>query len=145
MISELKSTVGSRKTKHCACPRFISVVCGKSKSVKRWLVKEGPSNFSFFSIQLLDPPIKRNNFFQKYCQSPYLTLDLMETLDLFFRRACCHWNASYRKNKENKSCWRTLDLEIRFCSFFVHDSSTELARKSPKFPSDPKLEAFTVR
>jgi hypothetical protein len=28
-----------------------------------------------------------------------LTLDLMETLDLFFRRACYHWNASYRKVK----------------------------------------------
>ncbi len=59
-----------------------------------------------------------------------LTLDLMETLDLYFRRACYH-----------------LDLQIRFCSFFVHDSSTEateLARKSPKFPWGPNLEAFTV-
>ncbi len=28
-----------------------------------------------------------------------LTLDLMKTLDHFFRRACYHWNASYRKMK----------------------------------------------
>ncbi len=52
-----------------------------------------------------------------------------------------------QKNKENKSWRKTLDLQIRFFSFFVHDSSTEateLARKSPKFPRDPKLEAFTV-
>jgi hypothetical protein len=42
-----------------------------------------------------------------------------------------------KKNEENKSCRKTLDLQIRFCSFFVHDSSkkaTELARESPKFP-----------
>ncbi len=31
-----------------------------------------------------------------------LTLDLMETLDLFFRRACYHWNASYIKRKRIK-------------------------------------------
>jgi hypothetical protein len=39
--------------------------------------------------------------------------------------------------KENRSCKINSDLQIRFCSFFVHDSSTEaaeLARKSPKFP-----------
>jgi hypothetical protein len=42
-----------------------------------------------------------------------------------------------QKNEENESCRKTLDLQIRFCSFFVQDSSTEateLARKSPKFP-----------
>jgi hypothetical protein len=53
-----------------------------------------------------------------------------------------------QKKEENKSCRKPLDLQIRFCSFFVHDSSTkatELARKSPKFPCGPKLEAFTVR
>jgi hypothetical protein len=52
-----------------------------------------------------------------------------------------------QKNKENKSCRKTLDLQVWFCSFFVHDSSTEateLARKSPKFPRGPKLGAFTV-
>jgi hypothetical protein len=39
-----------------------------------------------------------------------------------------------QKNEENKRCRKTLDLQIRFCSFFVHDSSTEateLPRKSP--------------
>jgi hypothetical protein len=53
-----------------------------------------------------------------------------------------------QKNEENESCRKTLDLQIRFCSFFVDDSSTEateLARKSPKFPCGPKVEAFTVR
>jgi hypothetical protein len=52
-----------------------------------------------------------------------------------------------QKNEENKSCRKTLDPHIRFCSFFVHGSSTEateLARRSPKFPGGPKLEAFTV-
>ncbi len=52
-----------------------------------------------------------------------------------------------QKNEENKSCRKSLDPQIRFCSFFVHDSSTratELARKSPKFPWGPKLEAITV-
>jgi hypothetical protein len=52
-----------------------------------------------------------------------------------------------QENEENKSCIKTLDLQIWFCSFFVHDSSTEateLLRKSPKFSWGPKLEAFTV-
>jgi hypothetical protein len=42
-----------------------------------------------------------------------------------------------QKNKENKCCRKTLDLQIRFCSVFAHDASTEateLARKRPKFP-----------
>jgi hypothetical protein len=42
-----------------------------------------------------------------------------------------------QKNKDNKSCRKTLDVQSRFCSFFVHDSSTEateLATKSPNFP-----------
>jgi hypothetical protein len=46
-----------------------------------------------------------------------------------------------QKNEENKSCRNSLDVQIRFCSFLVHDSSkeaTELAREGPK------LEALTV-
>jgi hypothetical protein len=48
-----------------------------------------------------------------------------------------------QKIEENKSCRKTLDLQILFCSFSVHayDSSkkaTKLAKKGPK------LEAFTV-
>jgi hypothetical protein len=46
-----------------------------------------------------------------------------------------------QKNEENKICRKPLDLQIWFCSFFAHDSSseaTELARKGPK------LEAFTL-
>ncbi len=52
-----------------------------------------------------------------------------------------------QKNEENKSCRNSLDVQIRFCSFLVHDSSkeaTELAREGPKFPWGPKLEALTV-
>jgi hypothetical protein len=52
-----------------------------------------------------------------------------------------------QKNEENKSCRKPLDVQIWLCSFFVYDSSTEVtevARKSPKFPRGPKLEAFTV-
>jgi hypothetical protein len=42
-----------------------------------------------------------------------------------------------QKNEKNKSCRKSLDLQIWFCSFFAYDSSTEateLARKRPKFP-----------
>jgi hypothetical protein len=42
-----------------------------------------------------------------------------------------------RKNEDNKMCRKPLDLQIRLCSFLVHDSSkeaTELAKKGPKFP-----------
>ncbi len=42
-----------------------------------------------------------------------------------------------QKNEENKSCRKTLDVQICFCSYFLHDSSkeaTELAKKGPKFP-----------
>jgi hypothetical protein len=52
-----------------------------------------------------------------------------------------------QKNEQHTSCRITLDLQIWFCSFFVHDSSKEtkeLARKSPKFPCGPKLETFTA-
>jgi hypothetical protein len=54
-----------------------------------------------------------------------------------------------QKNEENKSCRKTLDLQICFRSSLVHDSSkeaTELAKekKGSKFPWDPKLGAFTV-
>ncbi len=52
-----------------------------------------------------------------------------------------------QKNEENESCRKTLDLQIWFCLFVVHDSSTEatkLARKSSKIPWRPKLEGFTV-
>jgi hypothetical protein len=52
-----------------------------------------------------------------------------------------------QKTEENKSCRKTLDLQICFCSYLVHDSSkeaTELAKKGPKFPWGPKLGAFTV-
>jgi hypothetical protein len=42
-----------------------------------------------------------------------------------------------QKNEENKSCRKTVDIQIQLYSFFAHNSSTEateLARKSPKFP-----------
>jgi hypothetical protein len=41
-----------------------------------------------------------------------------------------------KKNRQNESCRKTLDLQTWFCSFLVHDSSkeaTELAKKCPKF------------
>jgi hypothetical protein len=61
---------------------------------------------------------------------------LQETLDLF-QKGLLSLKRILQKNEEDKSCRKTLDLQIRFCSFFVHDSSaeaTELARKSPTFP-----------
>jgi hypothetical protein len=64
-----------------------------------------------------------------------------------FQKGLLSLKCVLQKNEENKSCRKTLDLQIRFCSFFVHDSSTEateLARKSPKFPLGPKLGNFTV-
>ncbi len=55
-----------------------------------------------------------------------------------FRKSLLSLKRVLQKNEENKSCRNTLDLQIRFCSFFfVHDSPTEAtepARKSPKFP-----------
>jgi hypothetical protein len=65
----------------------------------------------------------------------------------FFPKGLLSLKRVLQKNEENGSCRKTVDLQIRFCSFFVHDSSTwatELARKSPKLPWCPKLEAFTV-
>jgi hypothetical protein len=53
-----------------------------------------------------------------------------------------------QKNEENKSCRKTLDLQIWFCSLLVHDSLKKklqnVQEKGPKFPCGPKLEAFTV-
>ncbi len=43
---------------------------------------------------------------------------VIETLDLFFRKACYHWNAFYKEVNRNKSCGKPLDLQIRLCSFF---------------------------
>ncbi len=57
------------------------------------------------------------------------------TLDHIFKRACYHRNASYRKIKDG-SCRTTLDLQIWYCSFLVHDSSKEdmeLAKKVQRF------------
>jgi hypothetical protein len=52
-----------------------------------------------------------------------------------------------QKKMKIKTCRKTLDLQICFCSYFVHDSSkeaTELAKKGPKIQWGPKLGAFTV-
>jgi hypothetical protein len=49
--------------------------------------------------------------------------------------------------KRIKVVGKTLDLQILFCSFLVQDSSKEamkLAKRGPKFPWGPMLEAFTV-
>ncbi len=54
-----------------------------------------------------------------------------------FQNGLLSLNRVLQNNEENKSCRQRLDLQIRFCSFFVHGSSkeaTELARESPKFP-----------
>jgi hypothetical protein len=60
--------------------------------------------------------------------------------DLFFRRAC------YQKSEENnKSCRKTLDLQICFCSYLVHDSSkeaTELAKERSKVSLRSKVRGF---
>jgi hypothetical protein len=47
---------------------------------------------------------KRISSFETYDDIPSkpLTLDLMETLNLFFRKASYHRNASYRKMKRTK-------------------------------------------
>jgi hypothetical protein len=55
----------------------------------------------------------------------------------FFQKGLLSLKRVLQKNEENKSCRKKLDLQVWFCSFFVHDSSTEdteLAIKSPKFP-----------
>ncbi len=75
------------------------------------------------------------------------TLDLIETLDLFFRRACYHRNAFYRKMKTIKVVEKLQIYKFGSVLFLVHDSSeaaTELAKKASKFPWGLKLEGFTV-
>jgi hypothetical protein len=60
----------------------------------------------------------------------------METLT-FFQKGLLSLKPFLQKNEENESCRKNLDLQIRFYSFLVHDSSKEameLAKKSPKFP-----------
>jgi hypothetical protein len=50
-----------------------------------------------------------------------------------------------QKNEENKSCGKTLDLKIGFCSYLVHDSSkeaTELAKKKSKVSMRSKVMGF---
>ncbi len=94
----------------------------------------------------------RNTLDLQICFCSYLVpsrpliLDLMETLDLFFRRACYRWNASYRKMKRIKVVEKLyiyyLDLFI-FCTRFIH-RSYRACKKSPEFPWGPKLEVFTV-
>ncbi len=80
-----------------------------------------------------------------YRQSPWLWTSWK--LWTFFQKGLLSLKRILQKGEENTSCWKNLDLQIRSRSFFVHDSSTEateLARKNPKFPWGPKLEALTV-
>jgi hypothetical protein len=70
---------------------------------------------------------------------PYkpLTLDRLETLGCFFRGACFHESASYRKMKKMKVVEKLQLYKFGSVHLLVHDFSEEataLARKSPKFP-----------
>ncbi len=59
-----------------------------------------------------------------------------------FQKSLVSLKRVLQKNERNKSYRKDSDLQIRFCSFLVHDSpkeATELAKKGPK------LEAFTVQ
>jgi hypothetical protein len=64
-----------------------------------------------------------------------------------FQKSLLSLKRVLQKNNENESCRNPLDLQIRFYSFLVHDSSkevTELANKGPKFPWGPRLQALRV-
>ncbi len=53
-----------------------------------------------------------------------------------FQKGLLSFKRVLQKNEENKTCRKTLDLQIRFCSFFAHHLSTEvteLARKVQSF------------
>jgi hypothetical protein len=53
-----------------------------------------------------------NESCERVIPSKPLTLDLMETLDFFFRRACYHRNASYRKKRKRKEVVEKLWIYI---------------------------------
>jgi hypothetical protein len=62
-----------------------------------------------------------------------------------FQKGLLSFKRILQKNEENKSCRKTLDLQICSCSYLVHDSSKEAMELAKnKFPWGPKLEAFTV-
>ncbi len=58
----------------------------------------------------------------KMLPSKPLTLDLMETLNLVFRTAWYHWNASYREMKRInvvENCWIYKFDSVHFCTWFT--------------------------
>ncbi len=77
--------------------------------------------------------------------SKLLTLGLMETLDLFFQKGLLSSKRVLQKDEKNKSCRKTMDLQIRFGSFLVQDSfkeAIELAKKRSKVSMRSKVRGF---
>jgi hypothetical protein len=76
-----------------------------------------------------------------------LTSDLKETLDLFIRRACCRWNAFYRKTKRIKVVERLQIYKFGSAPFLymMHLKKLQnLQEKVRSFHEVSNLEAFTV-
>jgi hypothetical protein len=89
----------------------------------------------FLQFRTVEPPFTYAPLyvFSIYVPSKPLTLDLMETLDLFFRRACYHWNAAYRKMKRIKvveTFSSTNSVLFISCTWFIHRSYRAYKKKS---------------
>jgi hypothetical protein len=78
--------------------------------------------------------------------SKHITLDLMETSDLFFRRGCLNWNTSYRKMERIKVVEKLQIYKFRSLHFWymIHPKKLQNSQKNLKFSWGPMLEAFTV-
>jgi hypothetical protein len=80
-----------------------------------------------------------------YIPSKPLTFDLIETLDLFFRRACYHWNVSYRKMKRIRVVEnvRSTNSVLFIFLYMIHPQKLQsLQEKVQSFQE--VQEAFTV-
>jgi hypothetical protein len=84
---------------------------------------------------------------EKIVPSKPLTLDLMETSDLFFRKVCYDQNASCRKMKRIKVVETLYIYKFGYVHFWytIHPKKLRnLQKKVQSFHEVQKLEAFAV-
>jgi hypothetical protein len=76
--------------------------------------------------------------------SKLLTLDLMETLDLFFRRAGYHQNASHRNMKETRVLEKLSICKVCFVDvlYSIHPTSPKSCKNRPKVSLICKFRGF---
>ncbi len=93
-------------------------IFGPHSQQSEFKIPKEPVFYLFYFIYFFN---KNSNLAPKIPSKP-LTLDLMETLDLIFRRASYHWKTSYRKMKRLKVveklkiyCWPQGSRETDSC------------------------------